>query len=64
MKSMAFAVYVLKVTIILTASHRQMAVLVIPVYMATARTLLVGKSFLEHQMYLLPFILSSPPPPP
>lgn len=42
MKSMAFAVYVLKVTIILTASHRQMAVLVIPVYMATARTLLVG----------------------
>lgn len=44
MKSIAFGVYVLKDTIILTVSHRQMVVLVIPVYMATAHILLVGTS--------------------
>lgn len=57
MKSMAFGVYVLKVTIILTVSHRQMAVLVIPVSMATAHILLVGMYLLSHETYLLPSIL-------
>lgn len=44
MKSMAFGVCVLKVTIILAVSHRQTAVLVIPAYMATAHILLAGTS--------------------
>jgi len=48
MKSMAFGVFVLKVTIILAVSHRQMAVLVILVYMVTAHILLVGKYLLSH----------------
>lgn len=40
--------YVLKDTIILIVSHRQMAVLVIHVYMATAHILLVGKYLLSR----------------